>query len=99
MRGSLLLLIAVALAVPAVLAADAKPKDDKPHHERHVDPEKSTPEARAAKRAKDINGGGRVLSVSPDENGHRVKVLKKGEVKVIHVPDDDERAAERPPEH
>jgi hypothetical protein len=97
MRRTLLLLVAMTLPAPLVQSADPpRAKDEKPRRERHVDPEKSTPEARAAKRAQDMNGGGRVLSVTPDADGHRVKVLKKGEVHVIHVPAED--PPQRPPE-
>jgi len=103
MRAVLLLLtIAMALAVPAIHSADdkAKEKDDKPRPERHADPKQTSPEARAARKAKDMNGGGRVLSVSPDDKGHRVKVLKKGEVHEIHVPDEEaEQNGQHPAEH
>ena len=86
----LLLTIAMALAAPAIHSDDkAKDKDEKPRPERHADPKQTSPEARAARKAKDMNGGGRVLSVSPDDKGHRVKVLKKGEVHEIHVPDEE----------
>ena len=44
-------------------------------------------QAEAARRAQLRNGGGRVLSVEPDGRGHRVKVLKDGEVRVLHVED------------
>jgi len=40
----------------------------------------------AARRAQQMNGGGRVLSVDPNGPGYRVKVLKEGEVRVITVP-------------
>jgi hypothetical protein len=45
-------------------------------------------QAEAARRAQLRNGGGRVLSVEPEGAGHRVKVLKDGEVRVLHVEDD-----------
>lgn len=41
----------------------------------------------AARRAQQMNGGGRILSVDPNGPGYRVKVLKEGEVRVIAVPD------------
>ncbi|MGH8441461.1 MAG: hypothetical protein ACRETF_01005 [Nevskiaceae bacterium] len=44
--------------------------------------------AEAARRAQLRNGGGRVLSVEPEGRGHRVKVLKDGEVRVHHVDPD-----------
>ena len=40
-----------------------------------------------ARRAQQQNGGGRVLSVQPSEGGHRVKLLKDGEVRVYNVPE------------
>ena len=42
----------------------------------------------AARRAQQRNGGGRVLSVEPEGDGYRVKVLKDGEVRVHHVEGD-----------
>ena len=45
-------------------------------------------QAEAARRAQLRNGGGRVLSVEPDGHGHRVKVLKDGEVRVLHIEED-----------
>lgn len=41
----------------------------------------------AARRAKQSNGGGRVLSVSPEADGYHVRILKHGEVKIVVVPD------------
>ena len=43
--------------------------------------------AEAARRAQQLNGGGRVLSVEPAGAGHRVKVLKDGEVRVLQIED------------
>lgn len=43
--------------------------------------------ADAARKAQQRNGGGRVLSVEPEGAGHRVKVLKDGEVRTHHVED------------
>eukprot|EP00611_Tribonema_gayanum_P022519 TRINITY_DN4528_c0_g1_i2.p1 TRINITY_DN4528_c0_g1~~TRINITY_DN4528_c0_g1_i2.p1 ORF type:complete len:100 (+),score=25.46 TRINITY_DN4528_c0_g1_i2:333-632(+) len=39
----------------------------------------------AAKRAQRENGGGRVLSVEPSGDGYRVKLLRDGEVRIVHV--------------
>jgi hypothetical protein len=39
----------------------------------------------AARQAQQRNGGGRVLSVDPENGGYRVKVLKDGEVRTHHV--------------
>lgn len=41
--------------------------------------------AAAAREAQARNGGGRVLSVDPEDGGYRVKVLKNGEVRTHHV--------------
>ena len=41
--------------------------------------------AAAAAQAQRQNGGGRVLSVEPEGEGFRVKVLKDGEVRTHHV--------------
>ncbi|TAM11271.1 MAG: hypothetical protein EPN72_04145 [Nevskiaceae bacterium] len=43
--------------------------------------------ATAARRAKQFNGGGRVLSVYPETDGYHVRILKHGEVRVVVVPD------------
>ena len=42
----------------------------------------------AARVAQARNGGGRVLAVnlSPDRSHYRVKLIKHGEVRVLHVP-------------
>lgn len=42
--------------------------------------------ATAARRAKQFNGGGRVLSVYPETDGYHVRILKHGEVRVVVVP-------------
>jgi len=42
----------------------------------------------AAQRARQINGGGRVLAVEPADNGYRVRILKDGEVRSLYVPSD-----------
>lgn len=39
----------------------------------------------AARRAQRENGGGRVLSVEQSGDGYRVKLLRDGEVRVVHV--------------
>lgn len=39
----------------------------------------------AARRAQAQNGGGRVLSVEPSGDGYRVKLLRDGEVRIVHV--------------
>ncbi|MDE2149161.1 MAG: hypothetical protein KGJ55_04870 [Gammaproteobacteria bacterium] len=40
----------------------------------------------AARRAQAINGGGRVLTVTRSGDGYRVKLIKRGEVRVVFVP-------------
>jgi len=40
----------------------------------------------AARRAQQMNGGGRVLAADPAEGGYRVRVLKNGEVRSVYVP-------------
>jgi hypothetical protein len=49
-------------------------------------PEQRRPSGDAARRAQQLNGGGRVLSVYPSGSGYRVKLLKDGEVSVVDVP-------------
>lgn len=41
----------------------------------------------AARRAQQINGGGRVLSAEPAQGGWRVKLIKNGDVRIVFVPD------------
>lgn len=55
---------------------EARDRDDQP---RGMSPNE------AAKRAQRENGGGRVLSVEQSGNGYRVKLLRDGEVRVVHV--------------
>ncbi|HUS24887.1 MAG TPA: hypothetical protein VM369_08050 [Candidatus Binatia bacterium] len=42
----------------------------------------------AARKAQSMNGGGRVLAVHPEGDGFRVKLLKDGEVRIVHVPEE-----------
>jgi len=89
------LLIVCALLSAGLLSgpADARSRDGQPQNpEQH---RKQTFEdrrqqwrersAEAARRAQERNGGGRVLSVEPQGSGYRVKVLKDGEVRVLHI--------------
>lgn len=55
-----------------------------PHPELRQAP-RLTP-GEAARRAQAINGGGRVLAVVPTAGGYRVKLIKRGEVRVVFVP-------------
>lgn len=41
----------------------------------------------AARRAQEMNNGGRVLSVEPAGGGWRVKLIKNGDVRIVFVPD------------
>lgn len=43
--------------------------------------------AEAARQALQRNGGGRVLSVEPQGEGYRVKVIKDGEVRLHEIED------------
>ena len=52
---------------------------------REQQPGRSGP-SDAARRAQELNGGGRVLGVTPSDQGYRVKLLKQGEVRVLTVP-------------
>ena len=94
------LLIALIVASAGLMSgpADARPRerDKQEQQERQQRREERREEMRerlrdrqaeAARRAQLRNGGGRVLSVEPDGRGHRVKVLKDGEVRVLHVED------------
>ena len=96
------LLIACILASAGLLSgpADARSRDRDRQEQAQQDRQQRREEIRerrrdlrqrqaeAARRAQLRNGGGRVLSVEPDGAGHRVKVLKDGEVRVLHVEDD-----------
>jgi hypothetical protein len=41
----------------------------------------------AARRAQQMNGGGRVLAVEQAQGGWRVKLIKNGDVRIVFVPD------------
>lgn len=42
----------------------------------------------AARQAQARNGGGKVISVDPTDDGYRVKLLRRGDVRVLHIPDE-----------
>ena len=74
--------------------ADARPRDRgnsqgqdqmPPPAWRDTRAERADRSSDAARRAQQQNGGGRVLSVDPEGDGYRVKVLKDGEVRTHHV--------------
>lgn len=94
-----LLLCAVASAGLLAQPADARPREraaaqqeqreerQEQRIERREERPRGNPSA-AARRAQERNGGGRVLSVDPEGDGYRVKVLKDGEVRTHHVSGD-----------
>src|SRR5258708_944791 len=90
-RRRAVLVCAVAFTTLLLQPVGAKPRDDdKEDAPKHEHRQPQSPAAIAARRAQDMNGGGRVLSAQRDgdDHGYNVKVLKKGEVRVIYVPDD-----------
>ena len=91
MRLSALLLASaiVALGTGFAVADDQSRDDHAAERGRHAS--RRPPNNEAAKRAQNMNGGGRVLSVEPAEGGHRVKLLKNGEVRVLVVPESEQK--------
>jgi len=95
MRSALLVCILVSaglLSGPADARSRERDKDkqqtQEPAKERREDRRETRDRrAEAARRAQQLNGGGRVLSVEPVGGGHRVKVLKDGEVRVLQIED------------
>ena len=94
MRPASLLLCVMMSAGLLSGPADARPRDrGSDRGQEQVQPEgwrdprgnRGDRSADAARRAQQQNGGGRVLSVDPEGNGYRVKVLKDGEVRTHHV--------------
>lgn len=69
--------------------AFADPPDDQtPHREHHKKPENGRLSSNEAARvAQKQQGGGRVLSVDATEGGYRVKLLQKGDVHIVFVPE------------
>jgi len=92
MRPAVPLLATMLFAFGASGALADDRHNDRPQREaqgRHAAPPgRSDQIAREAQRQ---NGGGRVLSVQPTEGGHRVKLLKDGEVHVLTVPESDQK--------
>ena len=66
-------------------AAERQQEREQRRHERDHGGPRSGP-SEAARKAQERNGGGRVLGVSPTDEGYRVKLLKQGEVRVLMVP-------------
>ncbi len=92
MRIALLACVLVSaglLAGPADARSRDKDKDKQAQSQQErQDRKERDRSADAARRAQQRNGGGRVLSVERERAGHRVKVLKDGEVRVLHVEDE-----------
>lgn len=91
---------ALALTLLAVLvfgpgAVEARNRDvrglDAPHGHRQpdslVDRHPRMSQADAAREAQSRYGGGRVLSVEPASGGFRVKLERRGDVRVVFIPD------------
>lgn len=100
MRASLLIVCAVVSAGLLSGPADARSRGQQreERQEQRQDSRESLRDGRgdrgdrsgdAARRAQQRNGGGRVLSVDPENGGYRVKVLKDGEVRTHHVDVED----------
>lgn len=96
-RAPLLVLCAVLSAGLLSGPADARPRgQDREQRQEQRQDRPDAPRGRhgdrsgdAARQAQQRNGGGRVLSVDPENGGYRVKVLKDGEVRTHHVDVDD----------
>jgi Ni/Co efflux regulator RcnB len=100
MHRYLLLICALALAGPLTTGpASPQSRDhEAQRQERRTDSDRSGRQHRhneadrqaaaaAARRAQAQNDGGRVLSVDRADNGHRVRLLKDGEVRTFFIPD------------
>lgn len=99
-RASLLVLCAIAsaglLSGPADARSRGQDREQRQEQRQEQRPERRDPprdsrgdrgdrSGDAARQAQQRNGGGRVLSVDPENGGYRVKVLKDGEVRTHHV--------------
>jgi hypothetical protein len=93
MRAIAALFVALTCAIGAGEVSAKDRRDDRGHREsrgHHGDHGRSPGRNdRIAREAQRQTGGGRVLSVQPSEFGHRVKLLKDGEVHVLTVPEND----------
>lgn len=68
--------------------ADESRDDQAPHREHHKKQETGRLSSNeAARTAQKQQGGGRVLSVEPAEGGYRVKLLQKGDVRIVFISD------------
>lgn len=85
----LLLVLACALGAGEAAAGDRRNNDRPQREARGHHGQQPGRNDRIAREAQRQNGGGRVLSVKPSEFGHRVKLLKDGEVHVLTVPGSD----------
>lgn len=85
--------LSVAVLAVAVLIVGAAPARDgdrprmPPGQLSDINRGRAVTPSEAARIAQQQNGGGRVLAVEPDAGGYRVKLLKNGDVRIIHVPD------------
>ena len=75
--------------------ADDRQRDRPPREARGHHAAPPGRDDRIARDAQRQTGGGRVLSVQPGEGGHRVKILKDGEVHVLTVPERDREREQR----
>jgi hypothetical protein len=64
-----------------------QPREDKREDKREERRQRRDGSADAARQALQRNGGGRVLSVEPQDSGYRVKVIKDGEVRLHDIED------------
>ena len=96
MKRSMLLVCTVALTGLLMQPVSARDRqnhrsdrnDERSEREQHPrdNPRQRGNQAETAARiAQQQNGGGRVLSVNPDGNGYRVKLLKDGEVRSYFI--------------
>ncbi|HEU0196118.1 MAG TPA: hypothetical protein VFQ88_02750 [Nevskiaceae bacterium] len=68
--------LAVPVPVPVpTRAVSTPPREHKPLHIGEI-----------ARRARHLNGGGRVLAVHAKPDGYHVKLIKHGEVRIVIVP-------------
>lgn len=70
---------------PAPSQRELPPAGFLPQEDRVEDQDLSPGEA--ARRAQQMNGGGRVLAVEQAQGGWRVKLIKNGDVRIVFVPD------------
>lgn len=79
-------LLSLALVQNANAQSDKKTPASDRHTTRTADRVHQPTPGEAARRAQDLNGGGRVLSVERRPNGYRVKLIKRGDISIVFVP-------------